>query len=91
MDICSSFRSSWRPSGPRRGDSRRHSARAQQPLHHSHPDVRKFGRGQVVHYKSLRYIEFMPEFHMTITGKIQKFVMRDQTIGKLGLKTQKTA
>jgi fatty-acyl-CoA synthase len=33
----------------------------------------------------------MPEFHMTITGKIQKFVMRDQTIGKLGLKTQKTA
>jgi fatty-acyl-CoA synthase len=28
---------------------------------------------------------------MTITGKIQKFVMREQTIGKLGLKAEKTA
>jgi fatty-acyl-CoA synthase len=28
---------------------------------------------------------------MTITGKIQKFVMREQTIAKLGLKAEKTA
>ena len=38
-----------------------------------------------------RYIEFVPEFPMTITGKIQKFVMREQTVGKLGLKAEKTA
>jgi fatty-acyl-CoA synthase len=31
------------------------------------------------------------EFPMTITGKIQKFVMREQTIKKLGLKAEKTA
>jgi fatty-acyl-CoA synthase len=31
------------------------------------------------------------EFPMTITGKIQKFVMREQTIQKLELKTEKTA
>ncbi len=39
----------------------------------------------------MRYIEFVDEFPMTITGKIQKFVMREQTIKKLGLKTEKTA
>ena len=38
-----------------------------------------------------RDIEFVSEFPMTITGKIQKFVMREQTIGKLGLKVEKTA
>ena len=42
-------------------------------------------------YKIPRYIEFVDAFPMTITGKIQKFVMREQTIGKLGLKEQKTA
>ena len=38
-----------------------------------------------------RCIELVAEFPMTITGKIQKFVMREQTIRKLGLKAEKTA
>ena len=46
---------------------------------------------QIAHYKIPRYIEFVDEFPMTITGKIQKFVMRQQTIRKLGLKAEKTA
>ena len=54
-------------------------------------EIREFGKGQIAHYKIPRYIEFVPEFPMTITGKIQKFVMREQTIEKLGLKAQKTA
>ena len=54
-------------------------------------EIRAFCQGQIAHYKIPRYIEFVPEFPMTITGKIQKFVMREQTIGKLGLKEQKTA
>jgi fatty-acyl-CoA synthase len=54
-------------------------------------EIRDFCKGQIAHYKIPRYIEFVPEFPMTITGKIQKFVMREQTIGKLGLKAQKTA
>ena len=37
------------------------------------------------------YFEFVPEFTMTITGKIQKFVVREETIRKLGLKAEKTA
>ena len=54
-------------------------------------EIREFCKGQIAHYKIPRYIEFVPEFPMTITGKIQKFVMREQTIEKLGLKAQKTA
>jgi fatty-acyl-CoA synthase len=54
-------------------------------------EIREFCKGQIAHYKIPRYIEFVTDFPMTITGKIQKFVMREQTIGKLGLKEQKTA
>ncbi len=54
-------------------------------------EIRAFCQGQIAHYKIPRYIEFVPEFPMTITGKIQKFVMREQTIEKLGLTAQKTA
>ena len=54
-------------------------------------EIREFCKGQIAHYKIPRYIEFVTEFPMTITGKIQKFVMREQTIKKLGLKAEKTA
>ena len=54
-------------------------------------EIREFCKGEIAHYKIPRYIEFVPEFPMTITGKIQKFVMREQTIRKLGLKGEKTA
>ena len=36
-------------------------------------------------------IVFVPEFPMTITGKIQKLVMREETIKKLRRKARKTA
>ena len=54
-------------------------------------EIREFCKGQIAHYKIPRYVEFVDAFPMTITGKIQKFVMRDETISKLGLKAQKTA
>jgi len=38
-----------------------------------------------------RYVEFVDEFPLTVTGKIQKFVMRDTVEARLGLKTAKTA
>jgi fatty-acyl-CoA synthase len=54
-------------------------------------EIRAFCKGQIAHFKIPRYVEFVDTFPMTITGKIQKFVMREQTISKLGLKLQKTA
>jgi fatty-acyl-CoA synthase len=54
-------------------------------------EVRAFCRDQIAHYKVPRYVKFVDEFPMTVTGKIQKFIMRERTINELGLKVQKTA
>jgi len=47
--------------------------------------VRDFCRGQIAHYKVPRYVLFVDDFPMTITGKPQKFLMREQTAKRLGL------
>jgi fatty-acyl-CoA synthase len=54
-------------------------------------EIREFCQGRIAHYKIPRYIRFVSEFPMTITGKIQKFVMREQMMKELGLSEQKTA
>ena len=48
-------------------------------------DIRDFCRGTIAHYKVPRYIKFTDSFPMTITGKIQKFKMRETSIAELGL------
>jgi fatty-acyl-CoA synthase len=54
-------------------------------------EIKAFCRDQIAHYKVPRYVKFVDEFPMTVTGKIQKFIMRERTISELGLKAQKTA
>jgi fatty-acyl-CoA synthase len=54
-------------------------------------EIKEFCRGQIAHYKVPRYIKFVDEFPMTVTGKVQKFVMRDQMIEELNLEVAKTA
>ena len=54
-------------------------------------DIREFCNGQIAHYKIPRYIRFVDAFPMTITGKVQKFAMRDTMIKELGINRMKTA
>jgi fatty-acyl-CoA synthase len=54
-------------------------------------DIRGFCQGQIAHYKIPRHIKFVEAFPMTVTGKVQKFLMREQMIRELGLSEQKTA
>ena len=54
-------------------------------------EVRAFCEGQIAHNKIPRYVEFVDEFPMTVTGKVQKFQMRDAVEKRLGLKAAKTA
>jgi fatty-acyl-CoA synthase len=54
-------------------------------------DVREFCRGQIAHQKVPRYVEFVDSFPMTVTGKAQKFLMRENVEERLGLKAAKTA
>jgi fatty-acyl-CoA synthase len=54
-------------------------------------DVREFCRGKIAHFKIPRYVKFVDEFPMTVTGKVQKFKMREQAVEELGLRTVETA
>jgi fatty-acyl-CoA synthase len=46
-------------------------------------EIREFCRNQIAHYKIPKYIWFVDDFPMTITGKLQKFRMREIAIDKL--------
>lgn len=52
--------------------------------------VKSLCKGQIAHYKIPRYVYFVDEFPMTVTGKIQKFVMRDEAIKILGISQQQS-
>jgi len=54
-------------------------------------DIRAFCQGQIAHYKIPHYVEFVQEFPMTVTGKIQKFVMREAMVASHGLEEHRTA
>jgi fatty-acyl-CoA synthase len=54
-------------------------------------EIRAFCQGQIAHYKIPHYVRFVQEFPMTVTGKIQKFMMRDAMVESLQLEEQKTA
>ena len=54
-------------------------------------DIKAFCKGKIAHYKVPRYIKFTDEFPMTVTGKIQKYKMRQVSIAELGLEELKTA
>jgi fatty-acyl-CoA synthase len=51
----------------------------------SEEELREFCRGKLSHFKIPRYIRFMDEFPMTVTGKVQKYVLRDQLAKELEL------
>jgi fatty-acyl-CoA synthase len=49
-------------------------------------ELTAFCKGQIASFKIPRYWKFVDAFPMTVTGKIQKFLMRDQSIEELGLR-----
>ena len=48
-------------------------------------DIRDHCRGRIAHFKVPRYVRFVQEFPMTVTGKVRKVEMREQSIVDLGL------
>ena len=51
----------------------------------SEEESKEYCKGKIAHYKIPRYIKFVDSFPMTVTGKVQKFLMRQQSTGELGL------
>ena len=48
-------------------------------------EIRDYCRGKIAHYKIPRYVKFVDGFPMTVTGKVQKFLMRETSVAELGL------
>jgi fatty-acyl-CoA synthase len=51
----------------------------------SEDEIRDFCKGEIAHYKVPRHIRFVTGFPMTVTGKIQKYLLRQQVATELGL------
>ncbi len=51
-------------------------------------ELREYCSGKIAHYKVPKYVTFVSEFPLTVTGKIQKFRMRDAAVDELGLEAQ---
>jgi fatty-acyl-CoA synthase len=47
--------------------------------------IRRFSEGRIAHFKVPQYVKFVEEFPLTVTGKVQKFRMRELAIAELGL------
>ena len=54
-------------------------------------DIRQFCDGKIAHFKVPKYVRFSDDFPMTVTGKVQKYKMREISIKELGLEEQATA
>ena len=55
------------------------------------PELQEYCQGQIAHYKIPRYIRFVEDYPMTVTGKVQKFAMRRRMMEELGATEPKTA
>jgi fatty-acyl-CoA synthase len=54
-------------------------------------EVREFCTGKIAHYKIPRYVRVTESFPMTVTGKVQKFKMRETSVAELGLEAASKA
>ena len=50
-------------------------------------DVSEYCHGKIAHYKIPRYVKFVEGWPMTVSGKVQKYKMREESIAKLGLES----
>lgn len=57
----------------------------------SEDEIKAFCDGQIAHYKVPRHVRFKDSLPMTVTGKPQKFIMREAMMEELGLTEEKTA
>jgi fatty-acyl-CoA synthase len=57
----------------------------------SENEIREFCKGQIAHFKVPAYIRFVTQFPMTVTGKVQKFKIRELMKEELRLDDENTA
>jgi fatty-acyl-CoA synthase len=70
---------------PKYGEERLAAVRVKAGSALTEEEVRDYCRGNLAHYKIPRYVQFVAEYPMTVTGKIQKYKIRDAAISELRL------
>ena len=59
--------------------------------HATEQEIRDFCAGQIARYKIPRYVRFVKSFPMTVTGKVAKYLLREQMARELGVREMATA
>ncbi len=54
-------------------------------------EIRDFCKGKIAHFKIPHYVKFVDEFPLTVTGKVQKFIMRERMVEELASDERKSA
>ena len=54
-------------------------------------EINAYCQGQIAQFKIPHYVRFVDEFPLTVTGKIQKYIMRERMMEELRLEEQQTA
>ena len=54
-------------------------------------EIREFCRSRIAHFKVPRYVRFMDSFPLTVSGKVQKYLIREQLRADLDLKEERHA
>ena len=57
----------------------------------SEDEIREFCRGKIAHYKVPRYVRFVDNFPLTISGKVQKYLIREHLCAELNLTEERHA
>ena len=57
----------------------------------SEQEIKDYCKGKIAHYKMPTHVRFVDEIPMTVTGKPQKFIMRDKMMAELGIAAIETA
>ncbi len=76
---------------PKYGEELAAWVKLRQGMDATEDEIRDFCRGRIAHFKVPRYVRFVDGFPMTVTGKVQKFVMRDRMAAELGLQDVESA
>jgi len=51
-------------------------------------EIKDFCQGKIAHYKIPKYVVFLEKYPQTVTGKVQKFKLRELLIKELGLEEE---
>jgi len=54
-------------------------------------EIRDFCSGQIAHFKVPRYVRFVDSFPMTVSGKVQKYLIRETVRADLDLSEERHA